>query len=135
MKRQIIFVALVLGLMVFSAPSVAQRGRGGGGEAGASGYGALGVPSTDANTAGNKYKDYRYGVIKELDKDLMVLTKTGAGVDETFKFSKKTKFMYDGKGSSIESLKLGDKVWVDASQDKKTGDFIARKVVGGAFLM
>jgi hypothetical protein len=120
--------------MVFATPSVAQRGRGGG-EGGSSGYGALGIPSTGANTAGNKYKDYRYGVVKSLDKDAMVLTKTDAGVDQTFKFNKKTKFTYDGKSSSLESLKLGDKVWVDASQDKKTGDFTARKVVSGAFLM
>jgi len=63
------------------------------------------------------------------------LTKTQAGVDQTFKFNKKTKFIHDGKGSSFESLKLGDKVWVDADQDKKTGDFITRKVVTGVFSM
>jgi hypothetical protein len=136
MKLQIVLVALVFGLMGFAAPSVAQRGRGGGsGEGGNSGYGALGVPGTNADTAGAKYQDYRYGVVKSLNKDAMVLTKTDAGVDETFKFNKKTKFVHDGKGSSLEALKLGNKLWVDAKEDKKTGDLIARKVVSGAFLM
>ena len=65
----------------------------------------------------------------------MVLTKTKAGVDQTFKFNKKTKFIRDGKGSSLEALKLGDDVWVEPKEDKKTGDLIARKVVSGAFLM
>jgi len=30
---------------------------------------------------------------------------------------------------------LGDEVWVDVDEGKKTGDFIARKIVTGAFLM
>jgi hypothetical protein len=93
------------------------------------------VASNGTGTAGGKLKDYIYGVVKTLNKDTMVLTKTNAGMDETFKFSKKTKFVRDGKGSSLESLKLGDQVWVDAREDKKTSDFIARKVISGAFLM
>jgi hypothetical protein len=121
--------------MGFAALSAAQRGRGGGGQGGNSGYGALGIPGTNADTAGAKYQGYRYGVVKSLNKDAMVLTKTDAGVDETFKFNKKTKFLHDGKASSLDAVKLGDKVWVDASQDKKTGDLIARKVLSGAFLM
>jgi hypothetical protein len=118
--------------MGFAAPSVAQRGgRGGSGEAGC----PLTVRSSGSGTAGAKYKDFLYGVVKVLNEDAMVLTKTKAGVDQTFKFNKKTKFIRDGKGSSLESLKLGDMVWVDVNEDKKTGDLIARKVVSGAFLM
>ena len=133
MKRRIILVALVLGLLGFNASSLAQRGGRGGGEMG--GSGPLGVPSNGSGTAGGKLKDYVYGVVKKLDKDTIVLTKTNAGVDETFKLDKKTKFVRDGKGSSLESLKLGDQVWVDAREDKKTSDLIARKVISGAFLM
>jgi hypothetical protein len=126
-------VALVLGLLACTASSLAQRGGKGGGEG--AGAGPLGVASNGSGTAGGKLKDYVYGVVKKLDKDSIVLTKTNAGVDETFKFDKKTKFIRDGKGSSLESLELGDQVWVDAREDKKTSDLIARKVVSGAFLM
>jgi hypothetical protein len=95
----------------------------------------LTVRSSGSGTAGDNLKDFRYGVVRTLNKDAMVLTKTNAGVDQTFKFNKKTKFIRDGRGSSLEALKLGDKVWVEANEDKKTGDLIARKVVSGAFLM
>jgi hypothetical protein len=131
-KLRIILVALVIGLAGFAAPAAAQRGRGG--SAGGS-YGPLGVASSGTDTAGNKYQDYLYGIVKELNKDAMVLTGTKAGTDQTFKFNKKTKFIHDGKDSSLKSLQLGDKVWVDVDEDKKTGDLIARKVVTGVFLM
>ena len=130
MKLQVILVALVIGLMGFAAPSTAQRSRGSTG----GGYSPLQVSATGAN-AGDKYQDLLYGVVKELNKDAMVLTKTKAGADQTFKFNKKTKFIQDGKDSSLESVKLGDEVWMDAGEDKKTGDLIARKVVTGVFLM
>jgi hypothetical protein len=97
--------------------------------------GPLGVPSNGSGTAGSNYKGLIYGIVKSLNEDAVVLTKTNAGVDQTFKFNKKTKFIHDGKGSSLESLKLGDQVWVDVREDKKTGDFMARKVVTGAFVM
>jgi hypothetical protein len=131
-KLQIILVVLVFALMGLAGPSIAQRGTSGGG---GSGYGALGIPSTNTGIAGNNYKDFLYGVVKALNKDAMDLTKTNAGMDQTFKFNKKTKFIHDGKDSSIESLKLGDQVWVDAREDKKTGDLIARKVVTGVILV
>jgi hypothetical protein len=56
-------------------------------------------------------------------------------MDENFKLNKKTKFIHDGKSSSPDAVKVGDKVWVDAQLDKKTGDSIARKVVSGTSLM
>jgi hypothetical protein len=131
-KLRIVIVALVLGLLGLASSSVAQRGRGGGGGGGA---GPLGVPSNGTGTAGGNVKGFLYGVVKTLNQDALVLTKTNAGVDQTFKLDKKTKFLRDGKNSSLEALKLGDQVWVDANEDKKTGDFIARKVVSGASLM
>ena len=125
-------MAFVIGLVGFAAPAAAQRGHGG---SAGGGYGALGVPSTGTDTAGNKYEGYLYGVVTKLNKNELVLTKTKAGVDQTFKFNKKTKFVRDGKDDSFKSLKPGDEVWVDVDEDKKTGDLIARKVVSGVFLM
>ena len=93
------------------------------------------APVPSAGTAGGIYQDFIYGVIKAMNKDELVLTKTNAGVDQTFKLNKKTKYIHDGKNSSVESLKLGEQVWVDVKKDKKTGDFNARKVVTGAFIM
>jgi hypothetical protein len=131
-KHQIILVALAIAVMGFAAPSTAQRGNRGNSGAG---YGPLGVPSAGTDTAGNRYQGFLYGVVKVLDEDQMVLTKTKAGADQTFKFNKKTKFIHDGKDSSFKSLKLGDEVWVDVDEDKKTGNLIVRKVVTGVFLM
>jgi len=93
------------------------------------------VPSTGSGTAGGIYAGFRYGVVKAISGNEIVLTKTDAGMDETFKLDKKTKFIHDGKSSSPDSVKVGDKVWVDARQNKKSGDSIARKVVSGTSLM
>ena len=132
MKLQTILVGVVIGMMGLAAPSIAQRGGKG---VSMDGESPLVVRSNGTGTAGSNYKDFVYGVVKALSKDEIVLTKTNAGMDQTFKFNKKTKFIHDGKGSSLVSVKVGDKVWVDGSQDKKTGDSIARKVVGGVSLM
>ena len=132
MRFQILLVAFVVSVMGFAAPCVAQRGGHG---VAMDGDAPLTVHSMGVGTAGNNYKDYAYGVVKTLSKDEIVLTKTNAGVDQTFKFNNRTKFIRDGKKSSPESLKLGDQVWVDAKEDKKTGELIARKVISGAFLM
>jgi hypothetical protein len=131
-KQQIIFVALLIGLTVMVAPVAAQKGgRGTSSEPEST---PMGIQHTSPN-AGSKYADFLYGVVKELNKDDMVLTKTKLGADQTFKFTKKTKFINDGKTSTLEALKLGAEVWVDADQDKKTGDFIVKKVVTGVFIM
>ena len=123
---------LVLCLLGIASPSIAQRG----GHA-ASEVGDNSLPASPAGkgTAGNNYADFRYGVIKAIGTNEIVLTKTASGLDETFKLNKKTKFIHDGKISSPDSVKVGDKVWVDAHLDKKTGDSMARKVVSGASLM
>ncbi len=78
-----------------------------------------------------KYQNFLYGVLKTVNKDEMVLEKTKFGIDQTFKFERKTKFIHDGKPSSWENLKTGDKVWVDVHKDKKTGDLFAKRVVTG----
>ena len=132
MRLQTILLAFVLGMLGFATTSMAQRG---GKSVSMDGESPLTVRSNGMGTAGDNYKGFIYGIVKAVNKDEIVLTKTNAGMDQTFKFNKKTKFIHDGKGSSLESVKLGDKVWVDAAQDKKTGDSIARKVVSGAFLM
>ena len=69
-----ILVALVIGLMGFAAPSIAQRGSRG--SLRVRGFSPLQIPSNGAGTAGDKYQDFLYGVVKELNKDAMVLTKT-----------------------------------------------------------
>jgi hypothetical protein len=85
----------------------------------------------DSTGTGRKYQNLLYGVIKTLDANGMVLEKTKAGIDQTFKFQPKTKFIYDDKPSSREDLKVGDQVYVDVREDKKTGDLYAKKVVTG----
>ncbi len=78
-----------------------------------------------------KYQNFLYGVVKTVDQNEMVLEKTKFGIDQTFKFDRKTKFIHDGKPSARDKLKTGDKVWVDVHKEKKTGDLIAKKVVTG----
>ena len=129
---QTILGALVLGMVGLAAPSMAQRG----GHAATETSGSpMTVPSTGVGTAGDNYAGFRYGIVKAVSGNQIVLTKTDEGMDETFTLNKKTKFIHDGKSSSPDSVKVGDKVWVDAHLDKKSGDSIARKVVSGAFLM
>jgi len=81
-----------------------------------------------------KYRDYLYGIVKEINANQVVLAKTKFGVDQPFKFTKKTKFTLDGKPCTYDKLKVGDGVYVDVDTDKKTGDQIAKKVVGGVNL-
>ena len=118
--------------MGFAAPCVAQRGGHAATETGGS---PMTVPSRGIGTAGDNYSGFRYGVVKAISGNQIVLTKTDADMDETFKLTRKTKFIHDGKSSSPDTVKVGDKVWVDARVDKKTGDSIARKVVSGTSLM
>ncbi len=80
---------------------------------------------------GRKYENFLSGVLKTVDENGMVLAKTKYGVDQTFVFSRKTKFLRDEKPSTWKELKVGEVIWVNARQDKKTGDLIAREVVTG----
>ena len=85
----------------------------------------------DPTSIAIKYQDYLYGVVKEKNPGELILTKTKFGVDQTFKLNKKTKFTQDGKASSYDKLKVGDKIFIDVDTDKKTGVMTAKKVVSG----
>jgi len=85
----------------------------------------------DSSSIAPKYLNYLYGVIKEKNPNELILSQTKFGVDQTFKLNKKTKFTLDGKPSSFDKLKVGDKIFVDVDTDKKAGDLIAKKVVSG----
>jgi hypothetical protein len=85
----------------------------------------------DPTSTARKYQNLLSGVIKTIDAHGMVLEKTKAGFDQTFKFQPKTKFIHDNKPSSREDLKVGDQILVDVREDKKTGDLYAKKVITG----
>jgi hypothetical protein len=85
----------------------------------------------DPTSIAIKYQDYLYGVIKETNANELILTKTKFGVDQAFKLNKKTKFIQDGKASSLDKLKVGDRIFIDVDTDKKTGVMTAKKVVSG----
>ena len=77
------------------------------------------------------FQDYVYGVIKHIDKEGLIVDKTPFGDGQSFKLDRKTKFVHDGKPSTFQGLKVGDKVWIDKKVDKKTGEMTAKKVVTG----
>ena len=85
----------------------------------------------DPTSIARAYQDFLYGVIKEIKKDELVLEKTKFGIDKSIKLVRKTKFIHDGKPSELDRLKVGDKVWVQTKEEKKTGEFVAKKVVTG----
>jgi hypothetical protein len=86
----------------------------------------------DPSGIARKYEGYVYGVVKEKHPNELIVTKTRAGVDQTFKLNKKTKFTMDGKPSSYDNLKVGESIYIDVDTNKKTGELTARKVVSGA---
>ena len=85
----------------------------------------------DSSGTARKYQNLLYGVIKTFDLNGMVLEKTKVGIDQTLRSQPKTKFIHDDKPSSREHLKVGDQVYVEVREDKKTGDLYAKKVVAG----
>jgi hypothetical protein len=85
----------------------------------------------NAISLGGKYQNYIYGVVKKIRKDELVLDKTVYGDNQIFKLEHNTKFIQNGKHSSLAELKIGDMVWIDAKIKKKTDEKIARKVVTG----
>jgi hypothetical protein len=86
----------------------------------------------NATSTGRVFQDYVYGVIKQIDKEGLIVDKTSFGDGQKFKLDHKTKFIHDGKPSAFEDLKVGDKVWIDTKTDKKTGEMTAKKVVTGS---
>ena len=85
----------------------------------------------DPTGIARQYQGFLSGVIKKIDKDEIVLTKTRLGVDTTIKILEKTKYVYNNKPGKFEDLKVGDLVFVDPKTDKKTGDMSAKKIVSG----
>jgi hypothetical protein len=85
----------------------------------------------DPTTIAIKYRDYLFGIIKEKNPNELILTHTKFGIEHAFKLNKKTKYIQDGKASSFDKLKVGDRIFIDVDTDKKTGDLIAKKVVSG----
>jgi hypothetical protein len=123
MTLRVILVSAALGAAALNGPARAQTDKQPV-EAGTARYG-------DPTSIARIYQDYLYGVIKKITASEMVLEKTKFGVDQTFKFDRKVKFVRDGKPSSSDHMKVGDKVWVDVKTDKKTGELIAKKVITG----
>jgi len=76
------------------------------------------------------FQDYLYGVVKSISKTEMVLDKTALGDEQVFLLSPKTKFIQDGKPSSLENFKVGDQVWVEVKKNKAK-NMLARKVLTG----
>jgi hypothetical protein len=85
----------------------------------------------DPSAVAIKYRDYLFGIVKEVNANEVILSKTKFGVDQSFKFTKKTKFFQDGKPSSFDKIKVGEGIYIDVDTDKKTGDQLAKKVVSG----
>ena len=129
-KQSLTLLSLFIALVGFTASATAQRGEKGAGDPESSAPGGQHAPIAAA-----KYKNLFFGIVKEVNKDELVLTKTQAGADQSFKFNKKTKFLVDGKEASLASVHLGDSVWVDVDKNKRTGELIARKVLGGVVLL
>jgi hypothetical protein len=85
----------------------------------------------NAISVAGKYQNYIYGVVKKIGKDEIILNNTRFGNGQVFKLEHKTKYVDNGKPSTLANLKVGDMVWIDAKIKKKTEEKIARKVITG----
>ena len=119
MSSKAVFLAVVLGMLI-SVPADAQH------DPPKSETARFGT----ADDGTRAFQDYLYGVVKSINKAEMVLDKTALGDGQVFLLSPKTKFILDGKPSSLENFKVGDKVWVDKKKNK-AGDMLALKVLTG----
>jgi len=130
MKVQIVFLSMLLGAGSLVAPAVAQVTP-------SAAQDDKNPPKSstarfgDPSGTGRMYQDNIYGVIKEVNANEIILTKTAAGTDQSVKVIKKTKFIQDGKLSSPDKFKAGDKVIVDVDKNKKTGVLSAKRVISG----
>lgn len=87
----------------------------------------FGIPTGIARV----YQNYLYGVVSKMKPGALVLVKTKFGVPSTIHVNKKTKYVRNGKRSTLDALKAGDQVYVDVKTNKKTGEMLAKKVVSG----
>lgn len=74
---------------------------------------------------------YLYGVVKAKGTDSLTLDKTKFGVDKEIKLDKKTKFVRDGRSSTLAAIETGDPVYVAVKTDKKSGEMTAKKILSG----
>jgi len=122
MKCSALVISTLLGLLIWSNPASAQH------EPIESGTGRFGNPTG----TGRGYQNFLYGVIKKIDTNEILLTKTKFGVDQNVRLEAKTKVISNNRPSSRDKLKVGDPVFVDYRKNKKTGELIAKKVIIGA---
>ena len=122
MKPRIVLLTVVLSVLAIPGMSLGQHHE-------------TPKPETarfgDPTSTARAYQDYLYGVIKNLDKNELVLDKTKFGIDQSVKLDAKTKYHRDGKPSSWDRLAVGDQVWVDVKTDRKSGEMTAKKVLTG----
>ncbi len=85
----------------------------------------------DPTGTGRGFQNQIYGVVKRVDKSSLVLDKTEFGNDQVFTLIPKTRFVHDGKPSSLEQIRVGDQIWVDMKRDKKSGNLVAQRVFTG----
>lgn len=85
----------------------------------------------NAISLAGKYQNYVYGVIKKINKNRLILNKTRFGNNQVFDLNHDTKFVHNGKRSTLAKLKIGDMVWIDAKLNNKKHVKIARKVITG----
>jgi hypothetical protein len=85
----------------------------------------------DAISVAGKYQNYIYGVVKKIRKHELIVDNTRFGNGQVFRLDHKTKYIDNGKRSTLANLKVGDMVWIDAKIKKKTDEKIARKVIKG----
>lgn len=85
----------------------------------------------DAISVAGKYQNYIYGVVKKIEKDQIIVDKTRFGNGQVFKLKHNTRFVDNGKRSTLSALKVGDMVWIDAKIKHKTDEKIAKKVIKG----
>jgi hypothetical protein len=119
MRAKALFLIMLAGILI-SIPADAQQ------EPAKPETARFGTPEA----GGLAFQDYLYGVVKSISKTELVLDKTALGDGQVFLLSPKTKFIKDGKPSSLENLKVGDMVWVDKKKNK-AGDMLAVKVLTG----
>ena len=77
------------------------------------------------------YQNFKFGIVKKIKGDEIVLDKTPYGDEVSFKILAKTMFVHDGKASGVGDLKVGDHVFVKVKVDKKTKEFRVDVVAWG----
>src|SRR5271157_4163597 len=116
------FVTYLISVGVLAAPAISAQQK---------------TPELDNPRFGNPTSIARnlqgdiYGVVKKMSDSEIVLDKTKFGVDTSIRLDSKTKYVRDGKASTVDALKTGDQVYVSVKTEKKTGVMTAKRVLSG----